>query len=331
MPTAVGLETVSRRSAARPRAPAAREVGRRRSQGPERETSIITRGFDLGSPTSHLARRRDHLCHALWSILNDAKALLADDSCDNARRVPGAQNPGRPRATARSPFTQFTRRRLHASSPKTHGPLLTVKSGTSRWRTKNRTAARDLFDPDFWPKPRIGDRQMLEAAGGTKKRTPQTRTHELHIDVPRKRSTSPVPSRSHGILIDAMSPKTWTAGATCVKNERRRATRMRRTGWHRSDRGKGIPKGHPYRWPTIGTWRTSVREYDDVVTSSAPTTPANAACDRGGQATGKDAARSKVVRRRSRRGPNDAPSLSAADLTEVRKKKIHDRVSARLT
>ena len=118
-------------------------------------------------------------------------------------------------------------------------------------------------------------------------------------------------------LIEAMSPKTVDAQRDVVKNERRESYENAPYGMSSIEIAEMLyPKGHPYRWPTIGYMEDlSAASYEDVVEFFRTYyQPANASLvDRRRHRPGQDPRRRReVVRgRQTGQGAAAADRLSA--------------------
>src|SRR3982750_1590193 len=107
------------------------------------------------------------------------------------------------------------------------------------------------------------------SAGGTNNpSTAEDRTN-YYIDVPSNALDLALflESDRMAYLIDAMSPKTVDAQRDVVKNERRESYENAPYGMAPIEIAEMLyPKGHPYRWPTIGYMEDlTAASYQDVV------------------------------------------------------------------
>jgi len=176
------------------------------------------------------------------------------------------------------PFTQFTLPNgmqviLHEDHTV---PLLTVnvwyRAGSAHEKP-GRTGFAHLFEHLMFmgsKHAKYGDfDQMLEAAGGTNNASTAADRTNYYIDVPSNALDLALflESDRMAYLIDAMSPKTVDAQRDVVKNERREAYENAPYGMSSIEIAEMLyPKGHPYRWPTIGYMEDlTAASYEDVV------------------------------------------------------------------
>jgi zinc protease len=176
--------------------------------------------------------------------------------------------------------------------------------------------------------------QLLEAAGGTNNASTAEDRTNYYIDVPSNALELALflESDRMAYLLDAMSPKTVDAQRDVVKNERRQSYENAPYGMASIEIAQMLyPQGHPYRWPTIGYMEDlSAASYQDVVDFfKTYYQPGNASLVVAGDI---DPAKAKasvetwfadVKPGTAPIGPIDYPH---ANLTEVRKKTIQDRV-----
>src|SRR3954464_14511278 len=176
------------------------------------------------------------------------------------------------------PFTQFDLPNgLHVILHEDHTvPLLTVNVwyhvGSAREKL-GRTGFAHLFEHLMF----IGSKnakygqfdQLLEAAGGTNNASTAEDRTNYYIDVPSNALDLALflESDRMAYLIDAMSPKTVDAQRDVVKNERRESYENEPYGMAPIEIAEMLyPKGHPYRWPTIGYMEDlTAASYQDVV------------------------------------------------------------------
>jgi zinc protease len=111
--------------------------------------------------------------------------------------------------------------------------------------------------------------RLLEAAGGTNNASTAEDRTNYYIDVPSNALDLALflESDRMAYLIEAMSPKTVDAQRDVVKNERRQGVENAPYGTASIEIAEMVyPKGHPYRWPTIGYMEDlTAASYDDVV------------------------------------------------------------------
>jgi zinc protease len=117
---------------------------------------------------------------------------------------------------------------------------------------------------------RYGDfDRLLEAAGGTNNASTAEDRTNYYIDVPSNALELALflESDRMAYLLDAMSPKTVDAQRDVVKNERRQGVENAPYGMAPIEIAELLyPKGHPYRWPTIGHMEDlTAASYEDVV------------------------------------------------------------------
>ena len=176
------------------------------------------------------------------------------------------------------PFTQFDLPNgLHVILHEDHTvPLLTVNVwyhvGSAREKL-GRTGFAHLFEHLMF----MGSKnakygqfdQLLEAAGGTNNASTAEDRTNYYIDVPSNALDLALflESDRMAYLIDAMSPKTVDAQRDVVKNERRESYENAPYGMAPIEIAEMLyPKGHPYRWPTIGYMEDlTAASYEDVV------------------------------------------------------------------
>src|SRR3982750_3210957 len=176
------------------------------------------------------------------------------------------------------PFTQFDLPNgLHVILHEDHTvPLLTVNVwyhvGSAREKL-GRTGFAHLFEHLMF----MGSKnakygqfdQLLEAAGGTNNASTAEDRTNYYIDVPSNALDLALFLESDRMasLVDAMSPKTVDAQRDVVKNERRENYENAPYGMASIDIAEMLyPKGHPYRWPTIGYMEDlTAASYQDVV------------------------------------------------------------------
>ena len=176
------------------------------------------------------------------------------------------------------PFSQFTLPNgLHVILHEDHTvPLVTVNvwyhAGSAREKT-GRTGFAHLFEHLMFmgsKHAKYGDfDRMLEAAGGTNNASTAEDRTNYYIDVPANALELALflESDRMAYLLDAMSPKTVDAQRDVVKNERRDAIENAPYGMASIEIAEmAYPKGHPYRWPTIGHMADlTAASYEDVV------------------------------------------------------------------
>ena len=241
------------------------------------------------------------------------------------------------------PFTQFTLPNgLHVILHEDHTvPLLTVNVwydvGSAREKP-GRTGFAHLFEHLMFmgsKNAKYGEfDQLLEAAGGTNNASTTEDRTNYYIDVPSNALDLALflESDRMAYLIEAMSAKTVDAQRDVVKNERRESYENAPYGMTSIEiAGMLYPKGHPYRWPTIGYMEDlTAATYDDVVQFFRTYyQPANASLVIAGDI---DPAKTRAAVEQwfADVKPGDAPVPSIdyphPALNEVRKKTIQDRV-----
>ena len=176
--------------------------------------------------------------------------------------------------------------------------------------------------------------RMLEAAGGTNNASTAEDRTNYYIDVPSNALELALflESDRMAYLIDAMSPKTVDAQRDVVKNERRQSYENAPYGMASIEIAELLyPKGHPYRWPTIGYMEDlSAASYEDVVDFFRTYyQPANASLVIAGDIDPVKT-RAAVEKWFGEITPGAKPiapiDYPRPNLTEVKKKTIHDRV-----
>ncbi len=255
-------------------------------------------------------------------------------------QAPQATAPG-PRLEV--PFTPFTLANgLHVILHEDHTvPLLTVNVwydvGSAREKP-GRTGFAHLFEHLMF----MGSKnakygafdQLLEAAGGTNNASTTEDRTNYYIDVPSNALDLALflESDRMAYLIEAMSPKTVDAQRDVVKNERRESYENAPYGMTSIEIAEMLyPKGHPYRWPTIGYMEDlTAATYDDVVQFFRTYyQPANASLVIAGDIDPVKT-RAAVEKWFADVKPGAAPvppiDYPHAVLSEVRKKTIQDRV-----
>ena len=241
------------------------------------------------------------------------------------------------------PFTQFNLPNgLHVILHEDHTvPLVTVNVwyhvGSAREKP-GRTGFAHLFEHLMFmgsAHAKYGDfDQLLEAAGGTNNASTAEDRTNYYIDVPSSALELALflESDRMAYLLDAMSPKTVDAQRDVVKNERRQNYENAPYGMSSIEIAQMLyPQGHPYRWPTIGYMEDlTAASYQDVVDFfKIYYQPANASLVVAGDI---DVARTRasVEKWFAEVKPGAAPvppiDYPHANLTEVRKKTIQDRV-----
>jgi len=241
------------------------------------------------------------------------------------------------------PFTQFDLPNgLHVILHEDHTvPLLTVNVwyhvGSAREKL-GRTGFAHLFEHLMF----MGSKnakygqfdQLLEAAGGTNNASTAEDRTNYYIDVPSNALDLALflESDRMAYLIDAMSPKTVDAQRDVVKNERRESYENAPYGMAPIEIAEMLyPKGHPYRWPTIGYMEDlTAASYEDVVDFFRTYyQPGNASLVIAGDIDPVKA-RASVEKWFSEVKPGAAPitpiDYPHASLNEVRKKTIQDQV-----
>jgi zinc protease len=176
------------------------------------------------------------------------------------------------------PFSQFTLPNgLHVILHEDHTvPLVTVNvwyhAGSAREKP-GRTGFAHLFEHLMFmgsKHAKYGDfDRLLEAAGGTNNASTAEDRTNYYIDVPANALELALYLESDRMayLLDAMSPKTVDAQRDVVKNERREGVENAPYGMASIEIAEMLyPKGHPYRWPTIGHMEDlTAASYEDVV------------------------------------------------------------------
>src|SRR3982751_232485 len=176
------------------------------------------------------------------------------------------------------PFTQFDLPNgLHVILHEDHAvPMITVNVwyhvGSAREKP-GRTGFAHLFEHLMFmgsKNAKYGDfDRLLEAAGGTNNASTAEDRTNYYIDVPSNALDLALFLESDRMasLVDAMSPKTVDAQRDVVKNERRENYENAPYGMASIDIAEMLyPKGHPYRWPTIGYMEDlTAASYQDVV------------------------------------------------------------------
>ena len=241
------------------------------------------------------------------------------------------------------PFTQFTLPNgLHVILHEDHTvPLLTVNVwydvGSAREKP-GRTGFAHLFEHLMFmgsKNAKYGEfDQLLEAAGGTNNASTAEDRTNYYIDVPSNALDLALflESDRMAYLIEAMSPKTVDAQRDVVKNERRESYENAPYGMTSIEIAEMLyPKGHPYRWPTIGYMEDlTAATYDDVVQFFRTYyQPANASLVIAGDIDPAQT-RAAVEKWFADVKPGAAPvppiDYPHPALNEVRKKTIQDRV-----
>jgi zinc protease len=241
------------------------------------------------------------------------------------------------------PFTQFTLPNgLHVILHEDHTvPLVTVNvwyhAGSAREKP-GRTGFAHLFEHLMFmgsKNAKYGDFDgLLEAAGGTNNASTAEDRTNYYIDVPSNALDLALflESDRMAYLIEAMSPKTVDAQRDVVKNERRQGVENAPYGMASIEIAEMVyPKGHPYRWPTIGYMEDlTAASYEDVVDFFRTYyQPANASLVVAGDI---DPAKARAaVERWFADVPRGTAPLVPIDyprpnLTEVKAKTITDRV-----
>src|SRR3954452_13809860 len=176
--------------------------------------------------------------------------------------------------------------------------------------------------------------RLLEAAGGTNNASTAEDRTNYYIDVPSNALDLALflESDRMAYLADAMSPKTVDAQRDVVKNERRENYENAPYGMASIDIAEMLyPKGHPYRWPTIGYMEDlTAASYEDVVEFfRVYYQPANASLVIAGDI---DPAKTRAAVEKwfsdVKPGSGVIPPIDYphAMLTEVKRKTIQDRV-----
>jgi zinc protease len=241
------------------------------------------------------------------------------------------------------PFTQFTLPNgLHVILHEDHTvPLVTVNVwydvGSAREKP-GRTGFAHLFEHLMFmgsKHAKYGDFDgLLEAAGGTNNASTAEDRTNYYIDVPSNALDLALflESDRMAYLLDAMAPKTVDAQRDVVKNERRQSYENAPYGMASIEIAQMLyPQGHPYRWPTIGYMEDlSAASYQDVVDFfKTYYQPANASLVVAGDIEPAKARAAvekwfaEIKPGTATIGPIDYPR---ANLTEVKKKTIQDRV-----
>jgi zinc protease len=241
------------------------------------------------------------------------------------------------------PFTQFDLPNgLHVILHEDHTvPLLTVNVwyhvGSAREKV-GRTGFAHLFEHLMFmgsKNAKYGDfDKLLEAAGGTNNASTAEDRTNYYIDVPSNALDLALflESDRMAYLVDAMSPKTVDAQRDVVKNERRQSYENAPYGMASIEIAELMyPKGHPYRWPTIGNMEDlTAASYEDVVEFFRTYyQPANASLVIAGDIDPVKT-RAAVEKWFSEVKPGAKPvtpiDYPHASLEEVRKKTIQDQV-----
>jgi zinc protease len=241
------------------------------------------------------------------------------------------------------PYTQFTLPNgLHVILHEDHTvPLVTVNvwyhAGSAREKP-GRTGFAHLFEHLMFmgsKHAKYGEfDKLLEAAGGTNNASTAEDRTNYYIDVPSNALDLALflESDRMAYLIDAMSPKTVDAQRDVVKNERRQGVENAPYGTASIEIAEMLyPKGHPYRWPTIGYMEDlTAASYEDVVDFFRTYyQPANASLVVAGDIDPVKARASvekwfsDVKPGAGRPGPIDYPR---PNITAVQSKTINDRV-----
>jgi zinc protease len=256
---------------------------------------------------------------------------------------PAAPKPDRAKAGLEVPYTQFTLPNgLHVILHEDHTvPLVTVNVwyhvGSAREKP-GRTGFAHLFEHLMFmgsKHAKYGDFDtLLEAAGGTNNASTGEDRTNYYIDVPSSALDLALflESDRMAYLLDAMSPKTVDAQRDVVKNERRQSYENAPYGMASIAMAEMMyPQGHPYRWPTIGYMEDlSAASYQDVVDFfKTYYQPANASLVVAGDIDPAKA-RAAVEKWFAEIKPGTTPigpiDYPRANLTDVRKKTIQDRV-----
>jgi zinc protease len=198
---------------------------------------------------------------------------------------PQAERPGRRPTTAttraaplRVAFTQFTLPNgLHVILHEDHTvPLVTVNVwyhvGSAREKS-GRTGFAHLFEHlMFEGSAHVKEGEfdtLLEAAGATNNGSTEKDRTNYFIDVPSNALELALflESDRMGYLVEAMSPERVNGQRDVVKNERRQSYENAPYGMASIEIDTMLfPKGHPYRWPTIGYMEDlTAASYEDVV------------------------------------------------------------------
>jgi zinc protease len=254
------------------------------------------------------------------------------------------QQPAAPSAPAIDVgYTQFTLANgLHVILHEDHTvPLVTVNVwyhvGSAREKP-GRTGFAHLFEHLMFmgsKNAKYGEfDRLLESAGGTNNASTAEDRTNYYIDVPSNALDLALFLESDRMasLIDAMSPKTVDAQRDVVKNERRESYENAPYGMASIEIAEMLyPQGHPYRWPTIGNMADlTAASYEDVVEFFRTYyQPGNASLVVAGDIDPAKA-RASIERWFSDVKPGAKPigpiDYPHANLTEVKKKTIQDRV-----
>ena len=241
------------------------------------------------------------------------------------------------------PFTQFTLPNgLHVVLHEDHTvPLVTVNVwyhvGSAREKP-GRTGFAHLFEHLMFmgsKHAKYGDfDRLLEAAGGTNNASTAEDRTNYYIDVPSNALELALflESDRMAYLLDAMSRETVDAQRDVVKNERRQGVDNAPYGTASIEIAEMLyPKGHPYRWPVIGHMEDlTAASYEDVVEFFRTYyQPANASLVIAGDIEPAKT-RALVEKWFADVKPGATPltpiDYPHANVTEVRKKTIQDRV-----
>ncbi len=241
------------------------------------------------------------------------------------------------------PFTQFDLPNgLHVILHEDHTvPLLTVNVwyhvGSAREKP-GRTGFAHLFEHLMFmgsKHAKYGDfDKLLEAAGGTNNASTAEDRTNYYIDVPSNALDLALflESDRMAYLIEAMSPKTVDAQRDVVKNERRESYENAPYGMASIEIAEMLyPKGHPYRWPTIGYMEDlTAASYEDVVEFFRTYyQPGNASLVVAGDidpAKTRAAVEKWFAEVKPGKAPPPPVDYPHPVLNEVRKKTIQDRV-----
>jgi zinc protease len=175
--------------------------------------------------------------------------------------------------------------------------------------------------------------EWLEAAGGDNNASTANDRTNYWINAPSNALELALflESDRMGYLLDTMTPKTVDAQRDVVKNERRQSVENQPYGVADVVLGETLfPEGHPYHWPVIGYMPDlTAASYEDVVDFFKKYyTPSNASLVVAGDIEPAKA-RGLVEKwfRDVKPGPRTEPApIPAAELTDVKKKTITDRV-----
>jgi zinc protease len=241
------------------------------------------------------------------------------------------------------PFTQFTLPNgLHVVLHEDHTvPLVTVNVwyhvGSAREKP-GRTGFAHLFEHLMFmgsKHAKYGDfDRLLEAAGGTNNASTAEDRTNYHIDVPSNALELALflESDRMAYLLAALSRETVDAERDVVKNERRQGVDNAPYGTASIEIAEMLyPKGHPYRWPVIGHMEDlTAASYEDVVEFFRTYyQPANASLVIAGDIEPAKT-RALVEKWFADVKPGATPltpiDYPHANVTEVRKKTIQDRV-----